>query len=135
MKKTIVGFVLAVLVTAGAFACNAAMAAWGGPGEWWNLAATLIYILFWAGVTAAASRCRPWLILSRVMAWITLVVGAYCLLLRLLRAGGFLSAFLSVFVSVPFFGLTIAMDWTAVYALAALLGLGWVLWTGRQGKK
>lgn len=135
MKKTIVGFVLAGLVTAGAFACNGGMAAWGYTTQWWNSAATLVYILFWAGLTAGGTKCKPWLRLARVMAWITLVTGGYCLALRLLESGGFLSAFLSIFASVPFFGLTILLDWTAVYAVAALLGLGWVLWTRKLTKQ
>ena len=135
MKKTIIGFVLAGLVTAGAFACNGGMAAWGYMAQWWNLAATLVYILFWAAFTAGASKCRPWLHLARVMAWITLVTGGYCLALRLLEAGGFLSALLSIFVSVPFYGFNIMLDWTAVYAVATALGLGWVLWTRKLAKQ
>lgn len=135
MKKTGIGFALAILVTAAVIGCNAGGAAWGYTPRWWQVAATLLYILFWGGFTALSAKCKPWLKLARVMGWITLVTGLYCTLLRLLEAGGFLSALLSVFVSAPFYGLTIVLDWTALYIVGAIFGLAWVIWTTKLAKQ
>ena len=134
MNKTKAGVVCALVVTAAVFACNAGCAAWGYTPQLWQTVVTLVYILFWAGFTALAGKCRPWRVLTIVLALVTFVSGAGCLVLRLTQTGGFLSAFLSVFASVPFYGLTRYMGWTAAYAIVAVLGFGWVLWCFKRKK-
>lgn len=128
--RTLLGAALALAVMAGCFAVNAAGAWDGGPASAWHLAATLLYVLFWGGFTAAARKYAPCLKLSFGLSLLTFFSAAVGLICRLLSAGGFLAAFACVFASIPFYGLRFVMGWTGLYAAAAALSLLWLLYTG-----
>lgn len=96
--------------------------AWmGGTAKLTSLLATLLYVcavpLFLLPGTTKLG-----------FAWslLTLASAAFSLIMRLLKQGFVISAMLSVFASVPFYGLRYWLDWTGVYAAGCAVGLCWL---------
>ena len=123
---------LAAAVMAFCFACNLGGAWMGDPAGAGNLAATAVYVLFWGLFTWRGRDVRPLARAAFVLSLATFLSAAQSLLWRLLESGGFLAGFLSLFASVPLYGLRMFLDWTGLYAAAAALSLVWLLLAWRN---
>lgn len=125
----------ALAVMVGCFCLNTGGAWEGGPAGAGHFAVTLVYLLFWGLFTVQARRYRA---LTAVAFWVSLltfVSAAAGLWWRLTSSGGFLAPLLAAPAAVPFYGLRWRLDWTAVYAVAAALSLGWLLYAARQRRR
>ncbi len=134
-RRSLAGILLALAVMAGCFAVNLAGAWEGGPAHAGQLAASLCYAVFWGVFSVASRNYLPLIRVSFVISLLTCISAISSLIWRLLGGGGFLAAALSVFASVPFYGLRLFLDWTCLYAAAALLALGWLAYTGWKLRK
>ncbi len=135
LRRRIFAVFAALTVMVGCFCLNAGGAWEGGPAEGGHLAVTLAYLLFWGLFTVQARRYRPLTAIAFWVSLITFISAAAGVWWRLTETGGFLAPLLAAFSAVPFYGLRWAMDWTAVYAAAAVISLAWLLYAGRQRRK
>lgn len=130
LRWTLLGIILAAAAMISCFVINAGGAWMGGPASLGQLAVTVLYIVFWGVFSVASRRFAPLVKVSFVISLLTFIAAANSLVQVLMGNGGFLSAFISVFASVPLYGLRYLMDWTGLYVVAAALSLGWLVYTG-----
>lgn len=135
LRRRIFAVFAALAVMVGCFCLNTGGAWEGGPAGAGHFAVTVVYLLFWGFFTAQARRYRSLTTIAFWVSLVTFVSAAAGLWWRLTDTGGFVAPLLAAVSAVPFYGLRWAMDWTAVYAVAAALSLGWLLYTARQRKK
>ena len=115
---------------------NNAQAAWrGGPAGIGNLAATIIYLIFWGVFSVVSRKYKVLINISFVVSLFTCISAINGLVWRLLGSGGFISAFITIFTSIPFYGLRYFMDWTALYVTAGVISIGWLIYTGKCLKR
>ena len=130
MYRKLLGVAMALAVMAACFLINLGGAWMGGPAGAAELAVTLCYCVFWGIFSMVTRRIRPLARFSLVLSLLTLISAAVSLVCRLTGGGFIVAALLSVFASVPLYGLTFWLDWTGVYAAALCLALVWLLFTG-----
>ena len=128
--RSLLGVAMALAVMAACFLVNLGGAWMGGPAGAAELAVTLCYCVFWGIFSMVTRRIRPLARFSLVLSLLTLISAAVSLVCRLTGGGFIVAALLSVFASVPLYGLTFWLDWTGVYAAALCLALVWLLFTG-----
>lgn len=133
--RSILGIMAALAAMVGCFVINAGGAWMGGPAGVGNLVVTALYVVFWGVFTLVSRKYGPLLRVSFVISLLTFISAANSLVRRLLGGGGFISGFVSVFASVPFYGLRWFMDWTPLYAAATAVSLGWLVCTGAGLRK
>lgn len=119
---------IALILTVFCFAINVGAAWWGGKADIGHLATTLLYLLVWFAFTYLSRNFRPMIRLSFVMSLLTFI-SSMISLRAIIFGAGFISAFLSVFASVPFYGLRFFMKWKSVYITTTLLSLCWLIYT------
>ena len=132
LRRRILGGFSALAVMIGCFCLNVGGAWEGGTAGWGHFAVTLAYLLFWGMFTVQSRRYQT---LARISFWVSLLTflsAAAGLWWRLTDTGGFVAGILGAAAAVPFYGLRRVMDWTALYAAAAVLGLLWLGYTVRQ---
>ena len=128
-RKQQVGIIAAVLVTAAAVWANIGGFWWGSDPKWWNVLATVGYLLFWCGL----HRCCP----GRSVGRMVLAFGMGTLLNGIVSLGvvawdlSWLTApamLLALVFAVPLYGLDglLRGNNTAFWVAVAALG---VLWT------
>ncbi len=132
--KNILGIVLALAVILSGFAVNLSGALYGGPANIGEFIATLLYIVFWGIFTVVTREYRPFVKLSFVMSLLTLISSASSLLFRFVD-GFIVALLLSVFASVPFYGLRLCMGWTEVYFTVTVISFLWFGYTWKNRKK
>ncbi len=135
LRRRVFALFAALAVMVGCFCLNTGGAWEGGPAGAGHFAVTLVYLLFWGLFTVQARRYRALTAAAFWVSLVTFVSAAAGLWWRLTESGGFLAPLLAAPAAVPFYGLRWAMDWTAVYAGAAALSLGWLGYAARQRKK
>lgn len=135
VRRRIFAVFAALAVMVGCFCLNLGGAWAGGPAGAGHFAVTLVYLLFWGFFTAAARRYRALAAIAFWVSLVTFVSAAAGLWWRLTETGGFLAPLLAALSAVPFYGFRWVMDWTAVYAAAAALSLGWLWYAAWQRKK
>jgi len=139
MKNTSRPHLCAAAVTAAVtvlcFAANLGGAAFGNPADAWQLALTLLYAAVW-GVFSVRFSDRPFCakaaFLFSLLTFISALSSLFC---RLTDSGFIIAALLSVFASVPFYGLRFFMDWTGLYATVFLLAAAWLAFTFQKLKR
>ena len=130
LRSSLVWISVALAVMVGCFVSNIGGAWMGGPANIGQFIATILYIIFW-GIFSAATRKYGLLAnVSFVISLLTAISAINSLFWRLMGSGWIISALVSVFASVPFYGLRLLMDWTALYAVASGFSLVWLIYTG-----
>ena len=127
MYRKLLGVAMALAVMAACFLINLGGAWMGGPAEAGELAVTLCYCVFWGIFSVVTRKIRSLSRFSFVLSLLTLISAAAALICRLTDTGFIVVALISVFASVPMYGLTFWLDWTGVYAVALGLALLWLL--------
>lgn len=135
LRRRALALFAALAVMVGCFCLNTGGAWEGGPAGAGHFAVTLAYLLFWGLFTVQARRYRTLTAIAFWLSLLTFVSAAAGLWWRLTSSGGFLAALLAAPSAVPFYGLRWRLDWTAMYAVAAALSLGWLFYAGRQRRK
>lgn len=128
--KTILAVVAALSVMISCIVVNAGAAWEGGMAGVGSFLATSFYIFFWGVFTLLSRSYRPLIKSSFVMGLLTFISSANGLLWNLLGQGGFLSAFISIFAAIPFYGLRLFVEWGTLYAIVTILSLSWIIYTG-----
>ncbi|MCI8386908.1 MAG: zf-HC2 domain-containing protein [Clostridiales bacterium] len=139
LMKLIAGIAAAALMMGICIAVNLSGAWMGGPAGAVNLFATIGYIIFFASFSIITRRSKIFSRISFLLALLTLVSSLLCFSVRI--GAEFMtvpSVILSIFSSVPFYGLRYFLDWTLTYASGTVISLIWViceyfwLWRNRQ---
>ena len=130
MKTRHVGALfLAVVLTAASVLCNGAGAWLGGPASLGQFFVTVAYMAAWSACILLAGKSRIPAKLCWAFSLLTFLSALGSLVCRILKYGGFLSAFFSTPASVPFYGLRLFLGWDGLYAAAAVVALFWTAWT------
>lgn len=129
-----VGIILTIAVETCCFIVNAGRAWWGDPAHIHELLMTILYILFWVAFTMVSLKYTQ---LRKIVFVISLLtfISSVCSLIFSLTGGFIIEALLSIFVSVPFYGLRFFMGWTELYVIAVVLSIIWLICTGRNMRK
>jgi len=128
--STVIWIVLAAAMMIICLSANIGGAWMGDPAGFENLLITIVYCLFWGVFTVLSRKSAALSKTAFLISLLTFISSANSLVWRLLGHGGFITAFLSIFASVPFYGLRFFMGWSALYAAAAILSLIWLIFTG-----
>ena len=110
--------------------------AWmGDPARGIHLAATALYLLFWASFTLTArssGRCKTCLFMSTL----TLFTAVIRLLVHAAGLDFFMlpALLFTLFFSVPLYGLRFFMGWTTLDALTGVLSLIWLVYAAKKLK-
>ena len=127
---------LALLVVICTFFVNTGGAWFGGPASVAELMMTLFYIAFWLAVTILSTKYTQLTKLVFVFSLITFVSSIFALYFRI-KGGFVLAVILSIFASVPFYGLRyfVNIDWTSTYGIVVAISTVWVGFTWWISKK
>lgn len=134
-QKSIAGITVALAAVFSCIAINIGGAWEGGPAGAGSFAVTVAYILFWCLFLFFSRKYAPMIKASGIVSAITFVSSAVGFCAALLDRGGFITAFFSLFASVPFYGLRFLAGWKTVYASAAVISLCWMLYALRAQKQ
>ena len=113
-KKSVLAIILALAAVISCFVINAGGAWMGGRADISNLIVTILYVIFWSVFSVRSRGYVPLIKVSFAISCITFVSAAAGLIARALHIGGFITGILSVFSSIPFYGLRFFMDWTGL---------------------
>ena len=127
-RKSILGIVIALTAMISCFVINTGGAWEGGSAGIGNFVITILYIAFWSVFSIVSRKYEPLINVSFVISLITFVSSLAGLVARASDNGGFITALLSVFSSIPFYGLRYFMGWTGMYAVATALSLCWLIY-------
>lgn len=122
-QKNILGIIIALAALISCFVINTGSAWEGGSAGLGNLTITILYIVFWGVFSFISRKYEPFINISFVISVITLISAVAGLISRISNRGGFITALLSIFSSIPFYGLRSFMGWTGLYAVAMALSL------------
>ncbi len=128
-QKSILGIIIALAATISCFVMNISSAWEGGPAEIGNFIITIFYIIFWSVFSFSSRKYEPLAKTSFVISLITFISSIAGLIARISNRGGFITALLSIFSSIPFYGFRIFLDWTDVYAIAIVISTSWLVYT------
>ena len=129
-RKTLFGIIVALAVMIACLVINVGGAFEGGPAHIGELITTILYCIFWGVFTVTSRHIGPLVTTSFVISLLSTISAINGLVWRLLGEGGFIAAFISIFTSIPFYGFRYFMGWTALYAVASVLSIGWLIYTG-----
>jgi len=133
--QTIAGVLLILFVMAACVAINAGGAWMGGPANPWQFVVTVIYIIFWGLFSIVVRNHQNLAQVSFVISLLTFISAVNSLVWRLLGGGGFIAGFVSIFASVPFYGLRWVLGWTETYVIAVVMALIWLVYAGHHMRK
>lgn len=131
------GLFLALLVTGITFAVNLAGAWYGGPANLGQLTMTIIYIAFWCVFTGLSIKYVQLRKIVFAISLLTLVSAAISFLCVAINQGFVIEALISMFVSVPFYGVRNFTSWEGLYGGAFVVSLIWfvfAIWQLRKNK-
>ena len=134
-RKSILGIIVALAVMISCFSINAGSAWEGGPAEIGNFAVTMLYVIFWSIFSCTSRKYEPLVKVSFVLSLITFVSSFAGVVARVSDSGGFVTALLSIFSSIPFYGFRFFTDWTGAYAISMILSLCWFIYTWYAKRK
>lgn len=134
-RKTIFGIIIALAVMIACLGINVGGAFEGSPANVGELITTILYCIFWGVFTVVSRHIGPLVTTSFVISLLSTISAINGLVWRLLGEGGFIAAFISIFTSIPFYGFRFFMGWTELYAVASVLSLGWLIYTGYYRRK
>ena len=135
LRTNLIWIAVALAVMVGSFVANIGGAWMGGPANLGQFIATVLYIIFWGVFSVATKKYGLLANISFVISLLTTIAAINSLFWRLMGDGWIISALVSIFASVPFYGLRMLMDWTALYAVATIISLVWLVYTGRNLRK
>jgi len=135
LRSSLIWISVALAVMVGCFVSNIGGAWYGGPANMGQFIATILYIIFWGIFSVVTKKYGLLANISFVISLLTTIAAINSLFWRLLNEGFILAALVSVFASVPFYGLRMLMDWTALYAVATVISLIWLIYTGQNLRK
>lgn len=133
--KNLFGIMIAVIAMISCFAINASGAWEGGSADVGEFITSSVYVVFWGVFSVVSKKYGPFIKTAFVVSLFTFISSVNGLLWTILDSGGFIAAFISVFTSIPFYGLRLFMDWTGLYIAAAIVSLAWLIYTGVNMKK
>lgn len=133
--KNLFGIIIATVAMISCFVINANGAWDGGPADAGGFFTSAIYVIFWGVFSVISRKYSPLNKTAFVISLLTFISSVNGLIWRVLDSGGFISAFISVFASIPFYGLRLLMDWTGLYMAATVLSLVWLIYTGVNMRK
>ena len=119
----------------GCFVANIGSTWMGGPANIGQFIATILYIIFWGVFTIMTRKYGVLVKVSFILSLLTFIGAFNSLVMRLLSEGWILAALISAFASVPFYGLRLLMDWTALYAVATVISIVWLIYAGMNLRK
>ena len=135
LRTNLLWIAVALATMVGCFVANFSGAWMGGPANIGQFIATILYIIFW-GIFTVMTRTYGVLVkVSFILSLLTFIGAFNSLVMRLLSGGWILAALISAFASVPFYGLRLLMDWTALYAVASVVSLVWLFYAGKNLRK
>ena len=132
LRTNLLWIAVALATMAGCFVANIGGAWMGGPANLGQFIATVLYIIFWGVFSVTTKKYGLLANISFVISLLTAIGAINSLFWRLIGGGWIISALVSAFASVPFYGLRMLMDWTALYAVATIISLVWLVYTGRN---
>ena len=134
-RKNILGIIIALAALISCFAINTGAAWEGGAAGLGNLIITILYIVFWGVFSFISRKCEPLIKASFIISVITLISAVAGLISCVSNRGGFITALLSIFSSIPFYGLRAFMGWTGLYAVALVLSICLLFYTRHMKDK
>lgn len=135
LRNNLLWIAVALAVMVGCFVANIGGAWMGGPANLGQFIVTVLYIIFWGIFTIMTRKYGVLVKVSFVISLLTFIGAFNSLIMRLLSGGWILSALISTFASIPFYGLRLLMDWTALYAVATIISLVWLIYAGGNLRK
>ena len=94
----------------------------GGPATGYNLAATLLYSLFWCIFSVMVHSYEP---LNKA-AWIISLITCISAVSGLASMLFDLSIMIAMFAGTLFYGLRVFAEWTQLYAVATIVSVFWL---------
>lgn len=135
LRTNLIWIAVALATMVGCFVANFSGAWMGGPANIGQFIATILYIIFWGVFTVMTRKYGVLVKVSFILSLLTFIGAFNSLVMRLLSGGWILAALISAFASVPFYGLRLLMDWTALYAVATAVSLVWLFYAGKNLRK
>ena len=135
LRTNLLWIAVALATMVGCFVANFSGAWMGGPANIGQFIATILYIIFWGIFTVMTRKYGVLVKVSFILSLLTFIGAFNSLVMRLLSGGWILAALISAFASVPFYGLRLLMDWTALYAVATVVSLVWLFYAGMNLRK
>lgn len=129
------GLLLAIVVTAAAFAANLSGAWLGSPASVGQLVTTMIYIAFWCVFTWLSVRLKSLRKIVFVISLLTLISATISFVCVATNQGFVIEALMSIFVSVPFYGVRNFTNWEVLYGGAFVISLVWFIFAVWQLRK
>lgn len=135
LRTNLLWITVALAVMVGCFVANIGGAWMGGAANIGQFIATILYIIFWGVFTIMTRKYGVLVKVSFILSLLTFIGAFNSLVMRLLSEGWILAALISAFASVPFYGLRLLMDWTALYAVATVISIVWLIYAGMNLRK
>lgn len=134
-KSILLSAAVLLLTVIAVFAVNLGGAWYGGTAGTAALGATVVYVGAVTVFLMTGRSSRVGVRVGFVWSLLSFLSAAWSLLMRLLHSGFVISALISTLTSVPFYGLRLWLDWTATYAVAAVVSLVWLVFSGLSLRK
>lgn len=122
VRKRLLGLILILTALIGCFAINFRGGWMGGPATGYNLAATLLYSLFWCIFSVMVHSYEP---LNKA-AWIISLITCISAVSGLASMLFDLSIMIAMFAGTLFYGLRVFAEWTQLYAVATIVSVFWL---------
>lgn len=130
-----IGLVLALFITSITFAVNLAGAWYGGSAKIGQLAMTIVYVAFWCVFTGLSIKYVQLRKIVLVMSLLTLISSTISFICVATNQGFVIEALMSIFVSVPFYGVRNFASWEVLYGGAFVISLVWFIFAVWQLRK
>lgn len=130
IREHILGMIIAISLMISCFVINASAVIEGSVAEIGNLIATIVYVIFWCVFSVISKKYVPMIKAVFIISLFTFISAANGLVWNLLGQGGFVSEFISILTSIPFYGIRTFMGWRGLYVIATVFSFGWVIYSG-----
>lgn len=131
----LIGIIFALALMISCFIINTDSALEGSSVEVKHFITTTIYLVFWSVFSLLSKNYKPLINVSFIVSLLTFISSINGLVWNILEQSGSISSFISIFTTIPFYGLRLFFGWTQLYLFASIFSLCCLLYTGVHFRK
>lgn len=129
------GLFLALLVIGATFAVNLVGSVYGGQASLWQFAMTMFYTVFWCAFSWLSVKYVSLRKIVLAISLLTLISSAITFICVITNRGFVIEAILSVFATIPFYGVRYFISWDGLYGCTFVVSLVWFIFAVIQLRK